>query len=504
MGQLPKLESVRAELARRRLADFIRYGWHVVEPGTPLIWNWHIDAICLHLEAVTRGDIKRLLINIPPGHMKSLIVSVFWPAWEWIHEPTVRNMFSSYAMELATRDSIRCRDLLTSDWYTAWFPHDWRLKADENNKGYFANTRNGFRFSLSVGGRATGFRGNKVVCDDPLNAKDQFSAPAREEAIFWWDNSMSSRLNDMRKGARVIIMQRLHEEDLSGHNIAKKRGYEHLCLPSEWEPRATACPCETCQKGETSIGWRDPRTERDAMLFPELFPREVLAEAKTDLGSVGYAGQHQQRPSPAEGSIFKAHWWKYWCYPGQELPPVQVRLKDNTFVEIPAVPLPDNFDEVLQSWDMTFKDTKNSDDVCGQVWGRHGANKFLLHQVCERMNFTKSCNAVVEVTGAWPSAHRKLVEDKANGPAVIDALTSQIPGLVAVNPEGGKEARANAVSAQVESGNVYLPHPLIFSWVEAFRAQTTGFPGLTRDDMVDAMTQALIRWLHKRKKFGVA
>jgi predicted phage terminase large subunit-like protein len=496
---IPTLDQVRAEKSRRSLASFVRYGWPILEPGTPLAWNWHIDAICLHLEAVTRGDIRRLLINIPPGHMKSLIVSVFWPAWEWLAEPEERSLMSSYSMDLASRDSVRCRDLITSDWYQEWFQPEWFLKGDQNVKSYFENSRKGFRFSLSVGGRATGFRGGKVVVDDPLNAKEQHSIPAREECTFWWDKVMSSRLNDQRKGKRVIIMQRLHSDDLSGHVIAKKLGYDHLCLPSEYESRPEACECETCQKGGvTGIGWRDPRTERGDLLFPEMFPPEVIAEAKRDLGSSDYAGQHQQRPSPTEGGILKRHWFRFWIPKDLEgsVAPVRTRMPDNSWYEHPLVvirPL-NEMDELAQSWDMAFKDTLESDFVAGQVWARKGADKFLMDQVHGRMDFTVTCTAVENLSAAWPKANAKLVEDKANGTAVIATLRSKVPGLIAIEPEGGKVARTHAAAPEIESGNVYLPHPAIAPWVEAFLTECTTFPNASHDDQVDAMTQMLARW----------
>jgi hypothetical protein len=293
--------AVKAELARRRLRDFIRQAWPVVEPARALIPAWHVDAIAEHLQAVSEGRIKNLLINVPPGHGKSLIVSVLWPAWQWIRTEAGaqwRSLFASYDFGLATRDSVRCRALLESEWYRETFRPAWSLSSEQNEKGYFANTKSGFRISLSVSGRGTGFRGDAIIVDDPLNASDQYSQSARSAALFWFDNVMSSRLNDMESGSRVVIMQRLHELDLSGHVLAQGT-YEHLCLPSEFEPE---------RRSVTSIGWRDPRSEPGEILFPELYPRTVLDQAKKDLGAAGYAGQHQQRPSPAEGGVLQRHW----------------------------------------------------------------------------------------------------------------------------------------------------------------------------------------------------
>lgn len=420
--------------------------------------------------------------------MKSLVVSVFWPAWMWLLKPTWRAIFSSYAMDLAVRDSVRCRDLIESDWYQATFRPGWRLSSSQNAKSWFVNTAGGSRFSTSVGSRGTGFRGDCVVVDDPLNASDAHSQLAREGSVRWWNKTMSSRLNDPRTGSRVIVGQRLHEEDLTGHALARG-GYEHLCLMTEFEPE---------RRSTTSIGWTDPRSERGELLFPTLFTAEVVADAKIDLGADGFAGQHQQRPAAAEGSIFKRRWWRFWLPKGVTAPPVTVLLDDGTLFECETVVLPDQFDEVAQSWDMTFKDTSGSDFVCGGVWGKLKAERYLLDAVHDRLSFTATCTALEKTHTAWPHARRILVEDKANGPAVISALKSTIPGLVPIEPEGGKIARANAVSPLVEAGNVILPHPKLMKWVDGMISELSDFPFGAHDDWVDMTTQILNYWAAKK------
>lgn len=481
---LPKYEHVKAELARRSLKWFVRFGWPVLEPGTDLHWNWHIDAICDHLQAIRDGSILRLLINIPPGHMKSLLVSVFWPAWMWIDRPEWRSLFSSYSMELALRDSVKCRDLIASDWYQEWFRPEWRFKDDTNAKGFYENTRRGFRVAMSVGGRGTGWRGDCIITDDPLNAEDAHSEAALKAHVRWWDKTMSTRLNDQRTGARVIIMQRLHEDDLAGH-VIRQGGYEKLILPTEYEPERHA---------KTSIGWEDPRVVPGELLFRTLFPVAVVRRLKTDLGSDGFAGQHQQRPSPAEGGILKRAWWQSYSR------------------------RPETFDEVIQSWDFTYKDTKSSDFVAGQVWGRKGASKYLLDQIHARLDFVSSVKAMQALSTRWPRARLKLVEDAANGPAIISQLKDKIPGIVAVTPDGSKIARAYAIQPDVEAGNVYLPDDELAAamaqhwqriasmpdswlreeyvsdqWVADFIEECAGFPNAKKDDRVDACTQALRR-----------
>jgi predicted phage terminase large subunit-like protein len=473
---------VEAELAKRRFRDFIAQAWPVVEPARAFISAWHVDALAEHLQAVSEGLIRHLLINIPPGHLKSLLVAVLWPAWVWIRMTTGaqwRGLFASYDGGLATRDSVRCRALIESQWYREMFRPTWRLSSDQNVKNYFENTESGFRISLSVGGRGTGFRGDAIVVDDPLNASDQYSETARREVIFWWDTVMSSRLNHMETGSKVIIMQRLHQMDLSGH-VLEQGTYEHLCLPSEFEPQ---------RRSVTSIGWRDPRTEPGEILFPELFPKSVLEQAKKDLGASGYAGQHQQRPSPAEGGILQRHWWRYWKPRGLELPPVRMRLPDGSECEIEAVDLPERFDTIIQSWDCAFKDLKTSDFVVGQVQANLGARRYLLDQVRDRLDMPCTAQAIRVMSAKWPDSSAKLVEDKANGPAVIQSLKHEVAGLIEVNPEGGKMSRAAAVSPEVEAGNWYLPHPSLAAWVEDFIEECASFPNGTYDDQVDAWSQ---------------
>ena len=475
------------------LRDFVRDGWHVVDPGVEILWNWHIDAISDHLEAVQRGEIRKLVINIPPGHAKSVIVAVMFPAWMWIAKPEWRALFSSYAQDLSIRDSVRCRDVIESQWYQETFAPRWKLKGDQNVKSYYANSRQGFRLSLSAGGKTTGYRGDTIIVDDPLNAMDRHSVKAREKVIDWWDRAMSSRLNDKRTGARIVIMQRLHEDDLTGH-ILKAGGYEHLCLPSEFEPERAA---KTFVFGwnETERGslFSDPRSERGDLLFPALFTRDVIEEAKRDLGADGFAAQHQHRPTPAEGGIFKKHYWCYWQHPGMNLPPVKITKADGTIIEIAPVTLPPNFTRLIQSWDMTFKGGAKSDYVAGQVWGALKADRYLIDQVRGRWGFDETVREFKALSVRHPKARAKYVENKANGPAVVDHLKNEISGISLYDPgKTTKEERAWAVEPEVKSGNVYLPHPDMAKWTDDYLSEFGAFPNGSNDDQVDATSQALI------------
>jgi predicted phage terminase large subunit-like protein len=476
------LDEIDAELASRSLREFVKQAWVIVEPSTPFVPGWHIDAIIDHLEAVTKGQIRNLLINVPPRHMKSLLVSVFWPSWEWIRFPERRWLYSSYGAQLTIRDSVKCRRLIESSWYQQRWGDRYSLTSDQNTKGRFDNNRTGYRLSTSVGGAATGEGGDRVVCDDPHNVQEAESDAVRKATLDWFDVVMSTRLNDPKSAARVVVMQRCHQQDLSGH-LLEQGGWEHLCLPAEYEGSRQA----------TAIDWCDPRTEHHELLWPERFGREEIDSLKRSLGSYGAAGQLQQRPSPAEGGLLKRHWFRFWQPPGANLPPVTVRMSDGTYQSIVASAI-GRVEEEIQSWDCAFKDLLTSDYVVGQVWGRLGSSFLLLDQVRGKMDCPATVSAVRALSQTWPSTIAKLIEDKANGSAVIQMLSHEIPGILPVNPEGGKVARAAAVSPLIEAGNIYLPHPQFMPWVNDFIEECAAFPNGAHDDQVDAMTQALLRW----------
>jgi len=476
-------EEIDRELASRRLREFVRQAWEVVEPSTPFVPGWHIDAIIEHLEAVSSGQIRNLLINVPPRHMKSLLVSVFWPAWEWIWWPERRWLYSSYGAQLSIRDSIKCRRLIESPWYRSNWGDSFALTSDQNTKGRFDNNKSGYRLSTSVGGAATGEGGDRIVCDDPHNVQEAESDSIRKSTVDWWDVVMSTRVNDPKTSAKVVVMQRCHQQDLGGH-LLEQGGFEHLCLPAEYEGPTRM----------TSIGFAEPRQEHGELLWPERFGPKEIADLKVSLGSYAAAGQLQQRPSPAGGGLIKRHWFRYYQPRGANLPPVVVQLPDGTPVSIEAVEAPYHVDEQIQSWDCAFKDLQTSDYVVGQVWARLGPRYLLGDQIRARMDCPTTVKAVRELSQKWPATYAKLIEDKANGSAVIQMLTNEIAGLIPVNPEGGKVARAAAVSPLIEAGNVYLPHPLYAPWVTDFIEECAAFPNGAHDDQVDAMTPALLRW----------
>jgi predicted phage terminase large subunit-like protein len=439
------------------LAKFVRRFWPVLEPVTPLEWNWHLDLLCEHLTQAARGQCRRLIVNVPPRSMKSLLCTVLYPCWLWATGPERRFMFVSYADELSTDHSLFRRNVMNSPRFRQHWGGVVRFAKDQNLKTQYENTRQGVMFSTSISGAATGKGCDWLIVDDPQSARKAFSDAEREAVNRNFDLTFRSRLNNPTTGTIILVMQRLHEMDLTGHLLAKEPGaWTHINLAAE---------------AERDERWVFPITgnvkERRAgeLLWPSRLSREVLADLKTALGSWAYAGQYQQSPAPLEGGIIKRKWLKFYRE------------------------LPGNRGTWIQSWDCTFKDARDSDFVVGQVWFQSGAEYYLVDQVRERMDFVRTRQAIQAMSRKYPQATAKLVENKANGPAVISSLRAEIDGIIPIEPRESKQARAHAVSPLFNAGNVFLPEA---PWTGDFIDELTKFPGSAHDDQVDACTQALL------------
>jgi hypothetical protein len=304
---LPDLATTERLLTEKCLHEFVKQAWPVVE-SQPFIDNWHIGMICEHLQAVTAGEILDLLVNIPPGCSKSLLVCVFWPMWEWVRDASVRWIFASYDQQLSTRDSMRCRSLLGSRWFQGRWGDRFALADDQNQKTLYRTDKQGYRMATSVGGHGIGEHPDRIVFDDATSAIDAESAVCRAGVRFWWDQQMSTR-GLARKVRRVGIGQRLHPDDLPGHWL-RTGGPIHVCLPMRYEPgRMVPTPC--LANDPRRAKWAtDPRTEEGQLLTPGQFPEEVVAKMERTLGAMGTAGQLQQRPTPRGGAVFKWEWFE--------------------------------------------------------------------------------------------------------------------------------------------------------------------------------------------------
>lgn len=497
---------------RTRAQGTVRRGFDAVLNPDPVARVVRIDpgeCRCLTVEEDSSFVFDDIAVH------NSTIATVMWPTWMWTFNPEWRLVAASYADTLSLRDGAKARVLLESQRYKDAFAPAWKLQGDVNAKGYYQNSKMGFRVSVSVGGAGTGLRGNTILVDDPLNASESHSKPARDAVKWWWDQGFANRLNDMRTGSRVVIMQRLHEEDLTGHLLAQSDPkWDHLCLPSEFDPERRSVtnaqwyiPPGLPGQG-TLAQFADPRQKKGELLFPARFPVEVLAQERVRLGSSGYSGQHDQDPTAEGGNKFKLEWWRFWKPDGVAAAGAARPRGCNS---APAVPLPERFDDMLISVDCTFKAVSRSKDataqsdidfVCASVIGRKGANKFLLDQRHGRWGLKATLNVIRELRNDYPRARRILVEDKANGSAVIETLEEELDGVIAVQPEGGKEARAAACEPQIESGNFYLPEGA--PWLPAFLAEFAAFPKGKHDDRVDSVTQALVWWINGAKSLARA
>jgi predicted phage terminase large subunit-like protein len=464
-----RAEAVRIA-CRGSLAAFIREAWSQVEPGTRLIWNWHLDALCLHLEAVTHRKINRLLINIPPGTMKSLVVSVFWPAWEWgpAGMPHLRYVSTSYNERFVTRDTRRMRDLVESEWYR----FHWTIELKRRGETSFENTATGFREGYMFTS-LTGGRGNRVIIDDPHSTEGAESDADRLRVVRIFNESVPSRLNDLANDAIVVVMQRLHERDVSGEILSKPDlGYVHLCIPmrlDEDHPHA----------GPTPI-WHDPRTEPGELLFPAKFPPTEVAKLETSLGSFGTAGQLQQRPVPRGGGLFKRDW-----FDGKVIAelPLGVRVVART-----------------RAWDLaaTKKQQSNSPSATAGVrMVRLSDGRFVIEHAKRMFETAGIVRAAIETTAdaddtlsGWIKTRVRLPQDPGQaGKSQAQQFVLALAGhdVVALPPTGDKETRARPFSVQCEAGNVYL---LAGEWVDAWLDEVCAFPNGVNDDQVDASADA--------------
>ncbi len=445
------------------LHDFVRQAWHVVEPRTPFIDNWHIAAICEHLEAVSLGVIRRLLMNIPPGHMKSLLTSVFWPAWMWTWRPEWRCLTGSYGKALTIRDAVKTRDIITSPWYREAFNPAWRLTSDTNAKTHYKNSVGGERMSISVDSQTTGFRGDAVIIDDPLPAMKAFSEAERHKVNRWFEQAVGSRVNDPRHGAIVLMMQRVHEDDPAGRCL-KRGGYEHLCLPTEFDGS---------RRCTTSIGFEDPRTTDRELLFPQLFPRHVVDEAKILLLDYGFSAQHQQLPTPEGGAMFKREWFADVWVDSVPVEGTRVRYWDRAATEGGG------------DWTVGVLMTRGAnglyyiEDVVRGQWGSPDVERNI--RLTAKLDAERYGNSVIIALEQEPGS---------SGVSDVRHLLTALAGYPTLKrrPTGSKELRARPLASQFAAGNVRIAER---PWKVELLTEFTAFPGHgAHDDQVDAASGA--------------
>ncbi len=458
-------QAVLDALLRRHFPFFLRRAFETVAPGDPLDWNWHLDAISWQLERVRAGAEHRLIVTIPPRHLKSITISVAWVAFMLGLDPGLRFVCVSYSQELAQKHARDCRSVMSTDWYRRIFPST-VLSRTRSAEHDYETTASGGRFSTSVGGTLTGRGGDIIVIDDPQKPDEALSETVRSGVLDWYATTLLSRLNDKTRGAIVLVMQRLHEADLTGH-LLETGVWHHLSLP------ALAETDEAIATGPNRVHRRAPGEP----LHPAREPLALIEETRRTVGSLVFSAQYQQAPVPAEGNLVALRWLRRYAQP----------------------PSPQPGDRIVQSWDTATKDGVMNDwSVCLTAVVRR-REVYLVDVFRDRLDFPALRKKVVELA-RHHRATALLVEDAASGAQLVQQLRvdapTGVPRPIACRPEGDKLTRMAAQTSRLEAGELILPEDA--SWLAAFERELLAFPAGRFDDQVDALSQ-LLAWTWKRR-----
>lgn len=444
-------EKVLAELYKRDFYTFVLDAFKVLHNGKELDKNWHINFICDKLQEVAENYIagnkrkKHLIINVPPRTLKSEVVNVFFSVWLWIKKSDISFVSSSYSHSLSLKLSLSARRIIESDWFRELYP-DIQLSKDENTKNIFSNSSGGVRYTTSTGGTITGMGGDIIVVDDPQNPQLARSEVERTNANVFFDETLRSRLNNPQTGVFIIIMQRLHEKDLTGHLLSLEQDkWEHICLPAELN--------NDVKPFDLSVNYVD------GLLFPQRLSLDVLQGLKVGLGSYGYSGQYLQRPSPAEGGIIKKNWFEI------------VEHKDL------------KYDAYI---DTAYTSKQENDPTCILVGAKDGNFFYIKKIVRVWQEFPELIQTIkqLNITG------KILIEPKSSGKSVAQQLKKEtMLHIVEVKPpDTDKVSRVSAVTPILESGRVKLIDGV---WISDFLDECAAFPNAQHDDQVDCLTMLI-------------
>lgn len=462
----------------KSLYQFIKSAWPILEPGRPFMDNWHIGCIAEHLEACYYGQITKLLINMPPRNLKSISVSVCFPVWSWLKNPMLRFFCAAYAESLSTKHSVDRRDLIRSAWFQLAWSERFSLVDDQDQKTFYKNNHRGQMFSTSVGGAGTGEGGDILIVDDPINPKEAASEKLRERANTWRDQTLSTRKNDKKTAREIIVMQRLHENDLSGYVLNKDKGWVHLKLEGHCQQTRTITYPRSGKRKEFNEG---------EFLHPSREGAQEHAQMLLDLGGIGYQSQIQQDPKPASGGLFKRAWWKRY---------------DKS---------PSDILETVQFVDCAQKPGITNDWTIIATWVRANSGYYLLDLWRGKVEAPELEAIVVGKYQAFvPNA--LVIEDKSAGQSLIQylqRLPDHVIPVIPFNPMGDKEVRATAATPTVQAGKCHLPNFKIMSHdesgvsydlIEAFISEHERFPRGAHDDMVDT-TSMMVKYFATRSTF---
>ena len=512
---LAQLQALSTEVDReenrlameRSFAEFVRGAWHVLEPGRPLVWNWHLDVICAYLEAVDRGDITRLIINIPPGTMKSLITGVFYPSWVWIRRPAFKWLTGSNEAGLATRDSMKMRTLIESQWFQIRWGHKVqradseeteyenvysivdgvRISKAQAAKHLFYNTMGGFREAIGVLAKVTGKRGDGLIWDDPHDAKQSESDVTRKAITEAWDTGWSSRVNDLGSSPKILVMQRLHVSDMTGHLLQRKEeGWVLLAIPMRFESGPDAVKYDAGRDiGRPDLN--DPRTVDGELLFPALFPEKAVRVQEITFGSYNTAGQYQMRPNPRGGGELKREWWRSY-----KVRPTKV----NHYI------LVDPAGERKQGISPTQMGEKKDNSAMGVIGMGADLNYYLIDGYRDKLNLSQR----MDILFAWHQKYRPLQVGyeqygKDTDIASIEAEMERRGYRFKITPLGGRIAKADRIRQLIpdfEAGRIWFPESLHRTLAdgqvhdiieEILEKEYLPFPVGPRDDFIDMLAR---------------
>jgi predicted phage terminase large subunit-like protein len=523
-------EIAEAERLEGSLYEFVKAAWQHFDPSD-FVGNWHLEDVCDHLEAVARGHINRLLINVPPRTGKSNIASICFVPWVWAQRtkgqlmgPAASFFYASYNEQLALEHSLKARRLIESQWYQRLWGGRFKLVSDRNRISHFENDKGGYRMSSSVDARSTGWGASAIFADDPHLVKEAESEKVREDVVKWWSESMPSRLNDRRTGAMVVIMQRVHEGDVAGYVLAAKLGYVHLCVPMCYVP-ANHINAWVGDKIETFIGddidgiddddvfWVDPRSEDGDLLWTERYPASEVAKLEKELGPYAFASQYQQTPAPRGGGIIRTEWWQLWDEKTANKMGVAFRDEETNAAVYPP------FEYILASLDTAYTEDEENDPSALSIWGifrdPNGQPRiFLIVCWAERMAIHELVSRVGANCKKW-KVDRLLIEDKAAGHSVSQELARLFGlldfGIELVNPRTGfikspdKSARLQTVVHLFAEGLIYAPDK---EWADQMIQQCATVPRAIHDDLADTCSMALLYlrrtgWAIKREERAI-
>lgn len=490
--------AVAEKISRRKAAasfyEFVKQGWRYVEGGKPFVDGWHIEAVCLHLEAVFRGDIKNFLLNLPPRMSKSTLVSVMFVPWCWIHQPGLQFLYTSYSGKLSLRDSRKCRQLIESPWFQTRWGHKFHIVSDSNTKERFDNDQGGYRVATSVDAMATGEGGDIVIADDPNHTKDK-SETMLEATTDWWSTTMSTRVNDYLNSRKVIVQQRTDERDLSGFILKDKDNpYVWMCLPMEFE---TDRICETVPlPGTNGKPWRDPRKIEGELLCPARISKPVLDQLIKEMkrgpgGTYAVAGQMQQRPAPAAGGLIKRSYFRLWRDPN-----------------------PPKIDFTVLSMDTGLTKNETSADSVAITFGvfkdaNAVPNVIVLSLWQEKVEYPELRARAQRLTKDYldDGPHERkalnpkrpdliLIEAKASGISLVQDLRRGGVPAVGFSPDkfGDKMQRVWLITPLLQAGRLWVPatppdYDKPRAWVDPLILQSITFPNAAMRDLVDALSQ---------------